>query len=82
MERFLSGLSSGTSKYGLENVKALLEDGLADTVIVNDSFIGRPDVQEVLSEAERTKTKIEVFNSEDEVGTQLHSFKDIAAISA
>jgi protein pelota len=82
MERFLSGLSSASSKFGIEEVKGLLESGLADIIIVNDSFIGRPDVQEVLSEAERTKTKIEVFNSEDEVGTQLHSFKDIAAIPA
>ncbi|MDE1865580.1 MAG: pelota family protein [Candidatus Micrarchaeota archaeon] len=82
MEKFLSGLSSGSSKYGIENVKRQLEDGLADTVLVNDSFIGRPDVQETLSEAERMKVRIEVFNSGDEVGTQLHSFSDIAAIPA
>jgi protein pelota len=82
MEQFLSGLSSESSKYGIEDVKEFLGTGLVETIIVNDSFIGRPDVQEVLSEAERTKTKIEVFNSEDEVGTQLHAFKDIAAIPA
>jgi protein pelota len=82
MERFLSGLSSGSSKYGVENVKELVDSGLADTVLVNDSFIGKPDVQEVLSEAERSKIRIEVFNSGDEVGTQLHSFNDIAAVPA
>ena len=55
---------------------------MADTIIVNDSFIGKPDVQEILSEAERMGIRIEVFNSDDEVGTQLHSFKDMAALPA
>jgi protein pelota len=82
MERFLSGLSSGRSKYGEADVKELLDSGLAEIIIVNDSFIGKPDVQETLSEAEKMKVRIEVFNSDDEVGTQLHAFKDMAALPA
>lgn len=82
MEKFLSGLSSGTSKYGVDEVKGFIASGIAETVIVNDSFIGKPDVQEVLSEAERMRIRIEVFNSDDEVGTQLHAFKDIAGLPA
>ncbi len=82
MERFLSGLSSGRSKYGVEEVREFIATGLADTVMVNDSFIGKPDVQEVLSEAEKEGIRIEVFNSDDEVGQQLHAFKDMAAMPA
>jgi protein pelota len=82
MERFLSGLSSGRSKYGVEEVREFIATGLADTVMVNDSFIGKPYVQEVLSEAEREGIRIEVFNSDDEVGQQLHAFKDMAAMPA
>ena len=59
MERFLSGLSSGSSKYGEADVKELIESGLADTIIVNDNFIGNPDVQKILSEAERMGIGIE-----------------------
>jgi protein pelota len=81
MEKFLSGLSSQSSKHGIENVKEMIDDGLADIVIVNDSFIGRPDAQAVLALAEKEGVKIEVFNSEDEVGQQLHSFGDIAVLS-
>ncbi len=80
MERFLSGLASASSKHGVEPVKGLVEEGLADIILVNDSFIGRPEVQELLSEAEKARVKIEVFNSEDEVGSQLHSFGDIVGM--
>jgi protein pelota len=82
MEKFLTGLSSGSSRYGVENVREFIGTGLANAIMVNDSFIGKPDVQEVLAEAERMGIKIDVFNSDDEVGQQLHAFKDIAAMPA
>lgn len=82
MERFLQGLASTRSKYGSQNVRDLIESGLAETLMVNDSIIGVPEIQQILSEAEKSRVKIEVFNSDDEVGTQLHSFKDIAAMQS
>jgi protein pelota len=81
MERFLSGLSSGLSRYGVKEVADYIENGSADTVIVNDSAIGTAEVQSALAEAERRGLKITVFNSEDEVGAQLQAFKQIAAMA-
>ncbi len=80
IEEFLSNLSTGKSKYGLENVGIALENSWADTVFVNDSMLGDPAVQKILSDAEKNRVKIEVFNSNDEVGQQLHGFKDIACL--
>lgn len=81
MERFLSGLSSGLSRFGTEDVNSYLASGSADTLIVNDSVIGNADIQKLLAQAESGGTKIIVFNSSDEVGAQLHSFKDVAAMA-
>jgi protein pelota len=81
MEEFLKGLSSGTSKYGISNVAAAIDDYAAGTLIVNDSMLGNQDVQKILAKAESMHIKIEIFNSMDEVGSQLASFKGIASIA-
>jgi protein pelota len=80
IEEFLTNLSTGKSKYGLENVSIALENMEADMIFVNDSILGDNAVQHLLADAEEARIKIEVFNSTDEVGMQLHSFKDIACI--
>ncbi len=80
MEEFLNNLDSGRSKSGIEAVNDAIESYEAKTVLVNDSVLGNKDVQAVLANAERNKVKIEVFNAGDEVGEQLHAFKDIASI--
>lgn len=80
MEEFLTNLSTGRSKYGLENVSIALENVEANMIFVNDSILGDIAVQKLLNDAEKSDVRIEVFNSNDEVGTQLHSFKDIACI--
>lgn len=81
MERFLKGLATKGSRYGLDNVGSAIDDYEAETVLVNDSVLSDPGVQVVLAKAERRKLGVEVFGSEDEVGQQLHSFKDIASIT-
>lgn len=81
MEGFLRGLASHTSRYGSGDVMACVKSYEASTVLVNDSVLSDPEIQGVLSEAERSKVKVEVFSSNDEVGVQLHSFKDIACVS-
>jgi protein pelota len=80
IEEFLTNLSTGKSKYGLENVSIAIDNSEANTIFVNDSILGDNAVQQILADAEEAKLKIEVFNSTDEVGMQLHSFKDIACI--
>ncbi len=80
IEEFLTNLSTGKSKYGIENVSIAFENMEANTIFVNDSILGDKAVQELLTDAEGAKVRIEVFNSTDEVGEQLHSFKDIACV--
>lgn len=81
MEEFLKGLSSGTSKYGIENVAAAIDDYAVGSLIVNDSMLGNQDVQKILAKAESMRIKIDIFNSMDEAGEQLASFKGIASIA-
>jgi protein pelota len=81
IEEFLTNLSTGKSKYGLGNVELAMDDAEASTILVNDNILGDPAVQELLGRAEEEGVRIEVLNSTDEVGEQLHAFKDIAVIS-
>ncbi|MGD0729549.1 MAG: hypothetical protein ABR981_05725, partial [Candidatus Micrarchaeaceae archaeon] len=81
IEEFLTNLSTGKSKYGIENVSIALDNNEVSIILVNDSILGDLAVQQLLSDAEKERIKIEVFNSNDEVGMQLHSFKDIASIN-
>ncbi|MCL4371798.1 mRNA surveillance protein pelota [Candidatus Marsarchaeota archaeon] len=80
MEEFLRGLAVGTSKYGLAGVKDAIEAYQATIVLVNDSVLGEPSIQSLLAAAEEKHLRIEVFNSGDEVGQQLASFKEIASL--
>ncbi len=80
MEEFLRGLASGRSKYGIENVSSAVSGYEARAVLVNDSTLSGPSMQKILESAEKSKIEVVVFNSDDEVGRQLHSFKDIACI--
>ncbi len=80
MEEFLNGLDSGKSKSGADEVNAAIENYGASLLLVNDSVLGDPKMQAVLANAEKNKIRIEVFNSNDEVGVQLHAFNDIASV--
>jgi stalled ribosome rescue protein Dom34 len=44
-------------------------------------MLGNLDVQKILAKAESMHIKIDIFNSVDEAGEQLASFKGIAAIA-
>lgn len=80
MEEFLTGLGPGLSKQGVEEVSRALEEHRTNTILVNDNTLGDPKFQEVLAKAEEKGVKIEVINSSDEVGIQLHYFKDIVSL--
>ncbi len=77
MAEFLEGLAPGRSKSGLAQVKEAVSDYEARTVLVNDSILSDSSVREVLGIAEKNRIKIEIFSAEDEIGRQLHTFKDI-----
>ena len=81
IEEFRTNLSTRKSKYGIENVSIALDNMEAGIILVNDNILGDPAVQELLAQAEENRIEIEVINSMDEVGEQLHAFKDIAVIS-
>ena len=80
MEEFLAGLESGRSRYGTGGVNGAIDSYEAKVVMVNDNVLGDKPTQEVLANAERRGVKIEVFNSDDEVGAQLKGFGNIGAI--
>jgi protein pelota len=80
MEEFLKGLSTGRSKHGLQNVEEAMKSYSVTTILVNDSVLGKQEVQLLLAKAEEDRIKIEIFNSEDEVGVQLHAFDDVASM--
>ena len=80
MEEFLNNLMTGKSKSGAEAVSEAIENYEAKVVMVNDNVLGDPEIQKVLARAEKNRVKIEVFNANDEVGEQLHAFKDIVSI--
>ena len=82
MEKFLSGLELKVSFYGVENVSNAIGEYSIDTIIVNDSVLGGRDIQELLDNAGKHRINIVILNSIDEVGQQLHFFKDIAGLRA
>lgn len=80
MEEFLKGLATGASRYGIENVKNAIEEYAVNMVLVNDLVLGDKNVQMLLAKAEEMRIKIDIFNSSDEVGQQLASFKNVASV--
>ena len=80
MEKFLHNLSIGLHVYGIENVSDAINNYAISMLLVNDGVLGDPQIQKALAEAEQKGIRIEVFNSSDEAGQQLHAFKDIAGI--
>lgn len=77
---FLSGLNVGSSFIGVDKINEALAGYQVGTILVNDSALNDQRIKETLDVAYRQKVEIEVFNSEDDAGTQLKNFKDIAAI--
>jgi len=78
MDEFLNYYNIGKGKFGIDEIKNAIENFEIKTLLVNDVMLGDPKIQELLALAEERKIKIEIFNTDDEVGVQLHSFKDIA----
>jgi protein pelota len=78
MDEFLNFYSIGKGKFGVDEIKNAIENYEIKVILINDIIISDPKIQELLALAEEKKINIEIFNTNDEAGIQLHSFKDIA----
>lgn len=81
LNRFLSGLKLNSSFFGIDGVRASLESYAAGVIMVNDELLNDEMVQSVLDLADRQRVGIEIFNSDDDAGSQLRTFRGIASIS-
>jgi protein pelota len=81
LNMFLGGLVTNSSSHGESAVHASIDSHTAGVVMVNDDLLNDDGIKKVLGDADRYKVPIEIFNSEDEAGRQLASFKGIASIS-
>jgi len=77
---FFGSLRAGRSIYGAEKVGKALDGYTLGVVIVNDSVINNEQIRVLLEKADRNGVRIEIFNSEDEAGSQLSGFGNIAGI--
>jgi protein pelota len=77
---FLAGLNVGASYSGTSKIRDALNEYQAGTILVNDSVLNDPEIKELLDMAYRQKVEIAVFNSDDDAGSQLKNFHNIAAI--
>ena len=80
LDLFFRGIRASGAMSGLERIRAALSEYRIGVILVNDSVLNNEEVKKLLDEADRAGVKIEIFNSDDEAGKQLASFKDVAAI--
>jgi protein pelota len=78
---FMNALHLDLSFYGVEQVKEALANYTIGVVLVNDTVLNEPSIQEILDIADMQHVSIEIFNASDEAGMQLSGFKDIAGIA-
>ena len=78
---FLSSLRVGESISGVKKVSEALNSYSIGVILVNDSVIWDNEIKELLEMADKQGILIEIFNSEDEAGKQLQSFKNIVGLS-
>jgi len=80
LDIFFRGIRTSGAMSGMERIRAALNEYKIGVILVNDSVLNNEEVKRLLDQADRSGVRIEIFNSEDEAGRQLSSFKDIAAI--
>jgi protein pelota len=80
LDLFFRGLRANGAVSGTEKVNAALDEYKIGAVIVNDSVLNSMEVKALLEKADKSGVRIEIFNSDDEAGRQLASFKNIAGI--
>jgi protein pelota len=68
----------GKAVYGLGKVREIIGMGAADLILVSDKKLG--EFEEILKNAEKTKSKIMVISSEHQSGEKLYGLGGIAAL--
>ncbi len=80
LNTFMMKLRTLSARYGLAGVAVALSETRPERILVNDSVLNVAEYRDVLDLADRKGVKIEIFNSQDDAGTQLKNFGDIAVI--
>lgn len=86
MEQFLYRISKERNlvAYGLEDVKASIDAGAAEKVLILDKLLFSPKnkakILNILDMCERTRAEFHIFNSKNEPGRLLQNFGGIAAL--
>jgi protein pelota len=83
IERLMAelGRESGLAIYGLANVRGAVEASAVEELLVLDEVLRtRKEVEKIMIEAERKKTKITIFSHEADAGKQLGAFGGLAAV--
>lgn len=80
LDLFFRGMRTSGALSGAERIREALKGYRIGVILVNDSMLNNEEIKALLDQADRNGVRIEIFNSEDEAGKQLSSFKNIAAI--
>ncbi len=80
LDLFFRGIRTSGAVSGIDKIKAALDEYKVGVILVNDSVLNRDEIKSLLDQADKSGVKIEIFNSDDEAGKQLGSFKNIAAV--
>lgn len=81
MEEFLKQVSLDKAFYGIGAIANAIQNYEISRILVNDNVLNNQEIKQLLADAEKNNIKIIIFNSKDEVGTQLHNFNDIAGLN-
>lgn len=80
INKLLLEVRAGVASYGTERLLDALGKKSISAVLVNDDIINDDEVKRVLDKADKLGIRIEIFNSDDDAGTQLRNFTGIAAV--
>ncbi len=83
MEELLTEISkeSGLAAYGIEEIRKAVEYcALKELFVADEALRKNKEIEKLMEEAERKKTKITIFSAEDDAGRQLAGLGGIAGI--
>jgi protein pelota len=81
VERVLEEIArEGMYAYGPEEVRAAVESGAVDTLLVTDDMVRSQDVEDLLAQVERRKGKVLIVSTHHDAGRKLRSLGGLAAL--
>lgn len=74
------GKDTGLAIYGLKEIENALNcKAVAQILVIDDLIRQKPDIKQLLENAEKNKVEIEIFSSDGEAGTELKGIGGLAA---